>query len=154
MGVALGFTGSSKTIGGAGMISACLLKPVMYGKSPVTGELISEIVTGGCIHVDAAVGRTLATKMPTVKHTVVVPSDRSKVDPWWIDFPEVEVVEMPPGTDYMDRDDELIRRSDELMAFPNRTRTLRSGTWATVRRAEGKGIPWRAVLLTTGEDTR
>lgn len=57
---------------------------------------------------------------------------------------------MPPGTSYIDRDRRMVEIGDALRAFPlypewdHKTKTgdprsMRSGTWATIRRARALG---------------
>jgi len=47
---------------------------------------------------------------------------------------------------YLQRNRDIVDASDMLLACPKTGKEqLRSGTWATVRYAEGKGIPVRAV---------
>jgi hypothetical protein len=104
------------------------------------------VVTGGCIGFDHIMGQYLAAIDPDISHTVIVPADRSRVHEWWLDpyFSFVEVVEMPLGTTYRDRNIEIVRRSDWLLGQPERpegdTKSVRSGTWQTIRFARRKGI--------------
>lgn len=141
----LAFTGSQKVTNMRALIDG--LHPMRrFIKSPVTGNPIDTIVTGGCMGVDALVGRYLATHCPSLRHIVAMPANMTKVEQWWWAFSFVDVIVMAPGTSYMDRNDEMIRLATELMAFPNRPRQVRSGTWATVRRAETKGIPLKVVM--------
>jgi hypothetical protein len=46
------------------------------------------------------------------------------------------------GPNYLARNDKLVELADRLIAFPKTSKeVLRSGTWATIRRARKKGIP-------------
>jgi hypothetical protein len=57
-------------------------------------------------------------------------------------------IEYVPGG-YMPRNDRTVELADELHAFPETpVPVLRSGTWATIRRAERKGIPVHFLPLT------
>lgn len=50
-----------------------------------------------------------------------------------------KVIEVPGG--YMVRNDAIVAHSDVLLAFPQTcTEVLRSGTWATIRRARKAGV--------------
>lgn len=49
---------------------------------------------------------------------------------------------------YLKRDDAMVKGADLLIAFPNSMREeLRSGTWATIRRAWKRGVPVRYLPL-------
>lgn len=107
-------------------------------------------VTGACVGVDAFVGENLYMLRPRAHHVVVVPADRSRVCRWWVDatgavLPGVEVVEMPEGTTYRDRNHELLVDADVLFGFPdlpeNDPRSARSGSWMTVRLAKSLSKP-------------
>lgn len=105
------------------------------------------IINGVCTGLDGIVGRRAHLRGFEVHG--VVPFDRSRVCP---DFKEwcSSWEEMPEGTDYMDRNDQLVAWSDDLTAFPRTSiEELRSGTWATVRRAQKKGIPVTIIPLNT-----
>jgi len=102
-------------------------------------------VTGACRGVDAFVGQSLYMLRPLARHVVVVPADRSRVDVWWVDatgvpLPGVEVIEMPEGTTYRDRNHELLVDADVLFGWPtwpeNDPRSARSGSWQTIRLAK------------------
>lgn len=97
------------------------------------------IVCGVCIGIDEIVGRRAHERGFQVFG--VVPWNRSRVardfKTWCTGWQE-----MPEGTDYMDRNDELVKQVETLTAFPRESvEQLRSGTWATVRRGWKKGIP-------------
>lgn len=101
--------------------------------------LADGFVTGGCVGGDAFIGATLYDLYPLRRHVVVVPADRSRVAIWWHDAPTVEVIEMPPGTSYRDRNVRLVDESHLLggiSAFPEfDDRSRRSGSWQTIRLA-------------------
>lgn len=60
-----------------------------------------------------------------------------------------EVIEVPGG--YIARNDAIVAHSDILLAFPRtRQEVLRSGTWATVRRAHKAGVEVRLFPLDEG----
>lgn len=98
-------------------------------------------VTGACVGGDAFIGRWLYANRPGAEHVVIVPANRIRVDEWWLEArgPEVTVIEMPAGTTYADRNAKLVAEAAAVFAFPaypeDDPRSLRSGTWQTVRLA-------------------
>jgi hypothetical protein len=103
-------------------------------------------VTGACIGIDHRVGFWLSQVFPHVPHLILVPADRSRVSRWWEghDFQgdpdsKITVREMPPGATYADRNQEIVRWSNVLCAFPqyseDHPKSVRSGTWQTIRMA-------------------
>lgn len=65
----------------------------------------------------------------------VHPPDNSKFRAFCVGH--VEYKPLP----YMKRNEAIVAASDVLIATPHGTEELRSGTWATIRRARKKGIP-------------
>lgn len=114
-------------------------------------------VTGGCRGWDAFIGRYLAMRFPLKTHLVVVPANRSQVDPWWFEFDlgTILVYYMDEGTDYKDRNKEIVRRSDHLFYcadYPeDHGKSARSGTWQTVRLGRGADIPVDGIVLNSEE---
>lgn len=110
-------------------------------------------VTGACIGGDSFIGRWLYENRPDAEHVVIVPSDRSRIDTWWLDHlpGSVEVCCMPPGTTYADRNRALVDEATLMFGFPaypeDDPRSLRSGTWQTIRMARqaGKFSQWHCV---------
>lgn len=106
---------------------------------------VERYVTGACVGGDTFIGRWLFWNRPDAEHVVVVPADRSRVDPWWLEAgdPAVTVIEMPVGTSYGRRNARLVIEADAVFAFPaypeDAPRSLRSGTWQTVRQARKAG---------------
>lgn len=110
-------------------------------------------ITGACTGGDAMIGWWLLHSRPEAEHVVIVPADRSRVDPWWERFTidaEVTVIAMPRGTTYADRNKRLVE-ADQVFAFPEYPeadpRSRRSGTWQTARMARraGKLAQWHCV---------
>lgn len=122
---------------------------------PVLNSLpfVSRYVTGGCRGGDAFIGEWLYVTVAGAEHVVIVPVNRSQVDPWWLRYPEgaVTVIEMPPGSTYADRNQRINHESDALIGFPayleKDYRSLRSGTWQTIRIADRAGTlaGWHCV---------
>jgi hypothetical protein len=110
-------------------------------------------VTGACTGGDAFIGRWLYANRPEAEHAVIVPANRSRIDAWWLEAkgPAVTVIEMPPGTTYADRNARLVAEASAVFAFPaypeDDPRSLRSGTWQTVRmsRKAGNFSQWHLV---------
>jgi len=111
-------------------------------------------VTGGSQGGDAFLGLHLARAFPQAWHVVILPANRSQVDPWWelhlLPKP-VTVIEMPFGSTYKDRNQRLVDEATAvygLPAYPEKDpRSLRSGTWQTIRlsRRARKLISWCCV---------
>jgi hypothetical protein len=106
---------------------------------------VERYVTGACTGGDAFIGRWLHRHHPEAEHVVIVPAGRSRVDYWWelASGPRVTVVEMPAGTTYADRNAALVGEGNAVFAFPaypeDDPRSLRSGTWQTVRMSRPAG---------------
>lgn len=138
--VRLGFTGTETELDGwdTTRILACLLALVRRWPKAVW-------VTGGCVGVDTFIA--MVGDAAGIHVHVVLPADRSKVDPDWQWYCS-SYYEMPEGTKYMDRNDELVRRSTHMgAAFPRTPEVIRSGTWATVRRFRGKVKNTKRIVI-------
>lgn len=109
-------------------------------------------VTGACIGGDAFIGRWLYLNRPDAEHVVIVPSDKSRVHPWWL-FGAFcpTLICMPHGSTYADRNARLVAESTCMVGFPaypeDDPRSLRSGTWQAIRMARraGKLSQWHCV---------
>lgn len=103
-------------------------------------------VSGGCRGWDAIFGETMKRLFPDRWHLVIVPANRSQVDPWWekFDLGSVTLIFMGEGTTYEDRNQKIVDFSNYLyyMAdYPEQHgKSLRSGTWQSVRMGRRKGI--------------
>lgn len=98
----------------------------------------TEFHHGCCIGADSEafeIVQSWAKQAKTVAHP---PTNRNKVSVNSIVFSD----EKRPDKPYMDRNQGIVDESDHLYATPKTDEEkLRSGTWATVRRARKKGIP-------------
>jgi hypothetical protein len=113
---------------------------------------VSRYVTGGARGGDALIGQWLYAMYPQAEHVLVLPANRSQVDPWWERIgATVTLIEMPPGTDYADRNARGVDEGDATVGFPaypeQDRRSERSGTWQTIRMAvrAGKLSQWYCV---------
>lgn len=105
-------------------------------------------VYGGARGGDEAIAIWLTHYGPKALHHVIIPADRSQVAEWW-KYPNAAelwpILEyMPDGTTYKQRNQKIVNTVDRLVAFPeypkNHPRSLRSGTWQTIRMGKAKGI--------------
>lgn len=131
-GLVIGFTGSRKSPVVRERLTINLVLDHLH--------LAKGFVTGACIGIDKFVGLQLLQRYPGKSHTVIVPADRSRIAAWWRPYGDaVEVIEMPPGTTYQDRNRRIITHSDMLIGFPAHGEaagdSLRSGSWQTIRMA-------------------
>ena len=143
--LAISFTASRElTAGGREVILNVLITGVPHAGCYMTGAC-----TGG----DAFIGRWLAANRPEAEHVVIVPSDKSRVDPWWLrtDAP-VTVIPMPAASTYADRNAAIVEQSAMLFGFPaypeDDQRSARSGSWQANRMARraGKLCRWDCVM--------
>lgn len=114
---------------------------LMYNVLDTQIPYVSRYVTGGARGGDSFAGQWLWTMQPNAEHVIVVPANRSQVDPWWERVgATVTLIEMPPGTDYADRNLRLVEEADAVVGFPAYPeadkRSQRSGTWQTIRMAK------------------
>jgi predicted Rossmann-fold nucleotide-binding protein len=100
------------------------------------------VITGGCVGVDAYVA-AYAHKHGLHVHTIL-PFNRAQVDPLWRQHCTT-YDEMPKGSNYRRRNQEIVRQSDRLYAVPrwpqNHPSSRRSGTWQTIRLARAANKP-------------
>ncbi len=133
----IGFTGTRSIAGREDEIAAWLDTLAMPG---------SEFTTGACVGFDAFVARYLLSRFPNATHRLVVPANRSQIDPNLLivfmaqTVPGKHIVEyMEDGTTYKQRNQRILHHSDHLVAlsdYPEKHgRSTRSGTWQTVRLA-------------------
>lgn len=105
-------------------------------------------VTGGADGVDTTVHFAAAQLWPDAKHLVLAPRA-----PWSERVASGAQIEFAPegrsvSDAYMRRNDQLVAASPLLVAFPRSgVEKLRSGTWATIRRARKAGLEVRIFPL-------
>lgn len=99
---------------------------------------VVEYTSGGAVGVDTLAAYAAIQLYPTAKHTIYVPKGEWYNEEFVQDFIDGnygEVIEIEGG--YMKRNDALVGACDALMAFPKTNKEeKRSGTWATIRRAQ------------------
>lgn len=119
----------------------------------------SGFVLGGCEGGDTGISRYLDAMFPYIPQTIILPANHSKVNKWWLVYEpkcKLTIVQVPQGTTYKDRNQAIVDPSEEFMAFPeypeSDPRSLRSGTWQTVRLAAKAGLYVYVVETRSGED--
>jgi hypothetical protein len=105
-------------------------------------------IVGGCIGGDAVLARLLYLRGRMVH--VVLPADRSKVDPDWRLYCTSYQL-MPEGTTYRQRDERMVDLGTRCIGICNRPErhgaSIYSGAWMTVRIARAMGRPTEATVL-------
>ena len=96
---------------------------------------ISEVHHGDCIGADEAIHNICCENYKIVIHPPNNPSMRAFC------YSECILYEK----DYLDRNKNIVDKTDMLIAFPGSTEVKRSGTWATVRYARKKNK--RIILI-------
>lgn len=112
-------------------------------KKHVLPVSIDHIITGAAVGVDTLCHYVSYAYKREARHTIIVPNGRHNFEV--VQFAiamDLDVIEMPGGTDHLDRNSKMINMADLLVAFPGtKNELLRgSGTWSTIRRARKKGI--------------
>jgi hypothetical protein len=121
-----------------------------------------EFTTGACLGFDAFAAHHLLDVYPDRRHRLVVPANRTQVDWSIIDrfllllaqgAKNAVVEEMPDGSTYKQRNERILDHADELVAVvawaEHDGRSIRSGSWQTVRLARKRGL--HAHLLDLSE---
>lgn len=102
-------------------------------------------VSGGAYGVDSFAALIAYRKFPDAEHKIYYPDDEgNRYNKRLVQVlgrrPNVCIRGIKGG--YMKRNDALVKAADILVAFPETsTEQLRSGTWATIRRARTSGVP-------------
>lgn len=145
----LGFTGTRSTAPAMVLLERYFecAEFLMYA------DAFDGFVTGGCKGFDAYIGKLMALKFPGKKHVVVVPANRSQVDPWWEKFDHcfITVIEMPEGSTYKKRNQKIVELSGHLFYcadYPEaHGKSTRSGTWQTFRLAKDAGMTPDGIII-------
>jgi NAD(P)-dependent dehydrogenase (short-subunit alcohol dehydrogenase family) len=113
------------------------------------------VITGACRGVDAYAARVAYERGLHV--ITIVPANRALVDPDCVQWCH-EIIEMPEGSTYRDRNQAIVDRSQALLAFPqlhgDDQRSRRSGTWQTIRIARKAVIPVVINVLSEANQPR
>lgn len=106
--------------------------------------------TGGAVGVDTlAFWEGLGLWVSETKHRVLYPDDENWNSAELRAASHLGVEFIPITGGYMKRNDALVAACDLLIAFPRTGKSkLRSGTWATVRRADKAGKQLMIIPLT------
>lgn len=97
----------------------------------------SHVFTGGAHGFDTIAAYWAAENMKMAEHIIIHPKHLH----WNHELAKVDFKLRPVLGDYMDRNDVLVRDADILIAYPSSCQeVIRSGTWATVRRARKRDI--------------
>jgi predicted Rossmann fold nucleotide-binding protein DprA/Smf involved in DNA uptake len=118
-----------------------IMRSVVRGLTDVT-----EFTTGCATGVDTAAHMIAIIELPNIYHRLCVPAAPHNQSIVHDERNARVIVEYVPagmsrGESYMLRNDRLVAHADILLAFPEtRVEELRSGTWATIRRARRAGI--------------
>lgn len=132
--------------------------PVVLGLPPARHRAINVVAnaitalddvdvftTGGAHGIDTIAALLAWSAHPDAYHRVVLPDQ--PYHPLWDNPPSGFSITRVPGG-YMARNDALVTYGDVLLAFPkSATERLRSGTWATIRRARKAGLDIRLEVL-------
>lgn len=94
--------------------------------------LATEFITGGCWGGDTEIAKAVREYHPGIPHKIILPADRSQVDRVAIEsaWPKNNIIEMPGGSTYRDRNERIVSECDRLIAFW--TGNTRSGTHMTI----------------------
>ena len=112
-------------------------------------------VSGGCVGWDALFGEAMAASYANARrHVIVVPANRTQLDPWWnkyLDDIDFEFVEMEPGTTYKQRNKMIVNLSEQIYYCADwpeeHGKSTRSGTWQTVRLARAAAMPVSGFVI-------
>lgn len=138
----IGFTGTQRGL--TGRQSGALMQVL----DRLHGFEIYEYHHGTCIGADAefdALIRTIDNPGSTIH--IHPPSNTSKIADCQSRPIGPRQVRVHPPKDYLDRNTDIVACSHILIACPQEySEVLRSGTWATVRRAQKASIPFVLVF--------
>lgn len=110
-------------------------------------EVPTDVFTGGAYGIDTIAAEAVSLVWPSARHHLVVPEGCVWNEELLNTLPGVIRVHWITGG-YMKRNDALIADADVLLAFPQgEVEQIRSGTWATVRRARKRGMDVRIYPL-------
>lgn len=100
------------------------------------------IITGGCIGLDSSLSHLTKVHYPLVKQIIVMPTNKSQVDLSVIN--NGEVIKIPAGLSYRDRNEKIVELSEKVIAFWTGQKTY-SGTYMTINIAKKEGKLFKIV---------
>jgi predicted Rossmann fold nucleotide-binding protein DprA/Smf involved in DNA uptake len=110
-------------------------------------EAPTDVFTGGAYGIDTIAAEVVPLVWPNAHHHLVVPEGCVWNEELLNTLPGFIHVHWITGG-YLKRNDALIADADVLLAFPQgEVEQIRSGTWATVRRARKRGMDVRIYPL-------
>jgi len=126
---------------------------------------VTEFTTGAAVGVDTTAHYVARLEHPNAYHRLCIPAAPHNASLYKDDENSRVILEYAPkgrsrSESYMLRNDRVVAHADILLAFPETSsEELRSGTWATVRRALNAGIgvqitPLRSKGLLRGRARR
>jgi len=104
------------------------------------------IITGACIGIDSQVSHITEKYFGyDIDQIIIVPYNKRLVDKTLYAtassiYGNGKIIYMPSGTNYRDRNTEIVRRCDKLIAFWNGHKQY-SGTYMTINIAKKMGVP-------------
>lgn len=110
----------------------------------------AEFTTGACLGWDGWIFIHLINQFPKMHHRMIVPANKSFVDWEAIKLAEernAEIIWMPDGTTYRDRNNRILDDTDLLYAFITGNLNPRSGTSMTLNLARERKIRRIPVLV-------
>lgn len=101
-----------------------------------------KVVHGGCLGVDEYVSKSASAR--GIPQVTIFPSNMSQAATA-CRYRSQEVVQMPEGSTYRQRNEAIVKLATTLVAVPrfaeDHPRMRRSGTWMTIRIARRRGVP-------------
>lgn len=125
---------------------------IVAALAALMGEGVEAIVVGGCVGADAWAGATAKRLGFWVK--VILPENQKELDPAWESYADEADGPYP----YRERNQRIVDEVTLMLAFPalpeQHPKSLRSGTWMTIRMAHRRAIPVRVFTQHTKPDWR
>jgi len=114
---------------------------------------VTEFRTGAAFGVDTVACEVGLNSFKKAWHRLYVPDQPHNADvvemfDLWRDARRADIIRMPKGSSYRDRNIAMVEGAEMVCAFPSTGEEIvRSGTWMTVRLARRAGVPLLVVPL-------